>query len=61
MNREQYHYLQEKQNKTKTMTAKAETERGREAGLRKNVKSSVLVLCYGFITPPKIINTEKGT
>lgn len=43
------------------MTAKAETEREREAGLRKNVKSSVLVLRYGFITPPKIINAEKGT
>lgn len=47
--------------KTKTMMAKAETERGREAGLRKNMKSSVLVLCHGFIIPPNIISTEKGT
>ena len=54
-----------RKNKTKqkqTMMMKAKTERGGEAGLRKNMKSSVLVLSPGFlITPPKILNTVKGT
>lgn len=44
-----------------TMMKKAETERVGEACLRKNMKSSVLVLSQGFIITSKIMSTEKGT
>lgn len=40
---------------------KEEAERVGEACVRKNMKSSVLVLSQGFVTTPKIMSTEKGT
>ena len=49
-------------NKTEANSGEESKDKGREAGLRENMKSSVLVLSPGFlIPPPKTLSPVKGT